>query len=212
MGKKSHSPIVHLNEIEVTGPLADHADPVSGRRHINLNKDERRALANQARIEKAVSLFLDLEADHTWQQIADELHISLQWLRQLTKTKEFMDCYNEHFVELGHDPRLRATQAALADLLPVAFRQLRGLLTRSGVSDTVRLNTIREVLKLNGIEDAPPVSDKSELAKFLKEANLTVVQNNNVTNNVPAEFAEKIKEYTEGTYTEIPSEEMPDEP
>jgi hypothetical protein len=198
------SKIVHVQDIQVTGALADGQDPLTGRRHINLNKRERKDLARQKMVETAVALFLDLEHDHTWQSIADELGISLQWLRQLTKTQEFMDCYNEHFAELGHDPRLRVAQAAIVDLLPLAVRQLRGLLTEERVPHTVRLSAIREVFKMNGIEDAPPTSDKSELAKFLKEANVTVVQNN--TMNVPPEFAEKINAYTKGTFVEKANE------
>jgi hypothetical protein len=175
--------ITHLADIQLTGALADSQSPLTGKRHINLNKRERKNLAHQKMVETAVALFLDLENDHTWQSIADDLKISLVYLKQITKTQEFMDRYNEHFVELGHDPRLRVAQAAMADLLPLAVRQLRGLLTEERVPHTVRLSAIREVFKMNGIEDAPPSSDRNELAKFLKDANVNVTQNNTI--NMP---------------------------
>jgi len=207
--------ITHLADLQVTGALADGQDPITGRRHINLNKRERKDLSHQRTVETAVALFLDLDNDHTWQQIADELGVSLQTLRQLTKTQEFMDRYNEHFAELGHDPRLRVAQAAIVDLLPLAVRQLRAVLVDEHVNASVKLSAIKEVLKMNGIADAPPTSDRSELAKFLKEAGVnTVVQNNTINNNVPPEFAGKITAYTEGKFEPeaTASEEIPNEP
>ena len=65
--------ITHLADLQVTGALADGQDPITGRRHINLNKRERKDLSHQRTVETAVALFLDLDNDHTWQQIADEL-------------------------------------------------------------------------------------------------------------------------------------------
>ena len=205
--------ITHLADLQVTGALADGQDPITGRRHINLNKRERKDLSHQRTVETAVALFLDLDNDHTWQQIADELGVSLQTLRQLTKTQEFMDRYNEHFAELGHDPRLRVAQAAMVDLLPVAMRQLRSLLTEERVPHAVRLSAIKEIIRLNGIENAPPFSDKNELTKFLKDANVTtVVQNNTINNNMPPEYAQKIAAYTEGTFVDsVAAEEAEDQ-
>ena len=201
------SKITHLADLQLTGALADGQNPVTGKRHINLNKKERKDFSRQKLLETAVALFLDLDGDHTWQQIADELGVSLQTLRQLTKEQEFMDRYNEHFAELGHDPRLRVAQAAMVDLLPVAMRQLRQLLVEERVPHAVRLSAIKEIIRLNGIENAPPFSDKNELTKFLKDAGVTtVVQNNTINNNVPPEYAGKITAYEEGTFVDKPTE------
>ena len=189
-----------------TGPLAERRLP-DGRRRINLRGDERSRLARQEMIERAVALFLDLERGRTWAEIASELGISVVTLKKLTKEKEFEEVYNQHFVELGHDPRLQATKAALVDLLPLAVRRLKGLLTEGTTPPTVLLNAIKEVMHYNGLAEAKGAgSDKRELADFLKEANVQIGEVNlNQTNIVPAEYrqyVDDLQQPIEGEFSE----------
>lgn len=194
-----------MDEIQVTGVLAERTN-ARGQRMIKLRKAERSDFLQQRRIEQAVALFLDLEADHSWQEIANQLGISVLGLKDLTKTKAFMETYSRHFVELGHDPRLRATQAAIVDLLPAAVRELREMVT-GPVSPQVKLQAIKEIFRLNGLEKIhDKASDRDELARFLKEsgAQITMINNQAI---LPADFQQNIKAYTEGRFRDIQSYE-----
>src|SRR5512140_3592243 len=101
-----------------------------GQRHINLTQDEREELAENLLIERAVSMFLDLEQDRTWKQISEELGISISELKRLTRKPKFQQIYDQATVAIGHDPRLQAVSSAMSDLLPLAYRELRSLLTK----------------------------------------------------------------------------------
>lgn len=195
----------HLDEVEVTGAL-DENRKADGRRKISLTKGDRRALTRQARVEAAVALFLDLETGRTWTEIAAELGISVMALKDLTKTEEFIACYNQHFAELGHDPRLRSSQAALTDMLPEAVKQLKAMLTDAATPAGVRLKAIERVIQLNGMTaQQQQKSDQGELAQFLRGIN--VEGDLNVTLQNP--FAAEIRSYVDGEFAEIPAHETP---
>src|SRR5512136_2212109 len=98
-----------------------HIRSVQGKRHLNLTAPEREALADQRLIERAISMFLDLEQDRTWNQIAQELGISISELKRMTRKPEFQRIYDQTTVAIGHDPRLQAVVSTLPDLLPLAF-------------------------------------------------------------------------------------------
>lgn len=175
-----------------------------GRRAIKLRREERTALQRESQIEAAVAMFLDLEKDYSWEQIAEELGVSVITLKKITKSKEFADKYNEHFAELGHDPRLKASQAALVDMLPVAIRELKKLITTPGVSANVRLQAIKEVIRLNGIQPADAgMSDSAEYAQFLRKAGVNV-ENATINVSLPEEYKRAIEGYIDGDYSEIP--------
>jgi hypothetical protein len=163
-----------------------------GRRRINLQRRERQQLSRNLLVERAVALFLDLENDRTWQEIADELGIALPTLKKLTKEKEFEDAYNAHFVELGHDPRLMASRQAVSDLVPLAVRELRSLLADQFTPPTVRLNAIKEILHYAGFDDTKTKGDdKREVADFLKGAGVVNITQNNL---MPAEYADMMRQ------------------
>jgi hypothetical protein len=188
-------------EIEVTGVLADRI--VNGRRRLMLTKGEKSALKRQRLVEQAVAMFLDIDQDHSWQEIAGKLGVSIPALKDLTKTEEFMDAYSQYFVDLGHDPRVKATQAAVADMLPLAMRELRNLITGTRVSGSAKLNAIKEIFRLSGL-DAPKTqgSDRTELAEFLKTQGVNVEQMNVV---LPPEYLDAMKRYAvDGIYTPAP--------
>ena len=187
-----------LDEIEISGSLAERRK-TDGRRRIRLNQQEREDLLERQQIERAVSMFLDLERAYSWREISQELGISIRQLKDLTKSEQFNEVYNEHFIELGHDPRLKASQAAITDLLTTAVNQLKTLLVGPDTPASVRYNAIVKVLELNGISPQKGgASDKQQLANFLREAGVSLTQNNvqnNLVVNVPDEYRQGIRQY-----------------
>lgn len=189
-----------LAEIEITGVLAERMDD-RGRRRIKLRAHERDAFERSAMIEKAVALFLDTRSDHSWDQIAQALGISVMALKDLTKSQAFMDKYDEHFAELGHDPRLKGAQAALVDLLPKAVRELSLLLSSGDTPPSVKMKAIEKILELNGIRpNKGGEMDRAELMEFLKSANITI---NQQQNNYLPPFEKNISAYAEGRWEDI---------
>lgn len=159
---------------KVTGALAARTDD-NGRRRIKLTKAERQELLRNERATAAAYLFLDLTEARTWKQIADEMNLSAHQLRDLTKTEEFDIAYNDLFVELGKDPRYRAAQGALADMLPLAMMELKTLLTNTRTPGGTRLKAIEKIMSLNGLENLQPQqSDRQELVQFLIAKNINI--------------------------------------
>lgn len=169
------------------GVLAERQLP-DGRRKINLRKHERADLQKQQMIEAAVALFLDISTGRTWAQVAEELGITTQKLKDLTKSEEFEVAYSQMFAEIGHDPRYKATQGWLLDMLPVAMRQLGDLLTSPQTPATARLNAIKMILELTNIDVKPSGdSDRKDMMKFLYENKAEII--------VPKEYAEALQKY-----------------
>jgi hypothetical protein len=145
------------------------------RRSIKLTKDEREAFQYREKVEKCVAMFLDLNRELTWAQIAKELKISVPSLHNLTKSELFNEKYNEYFSELGHDPRIKVSQQALADMVPLAVRTLREILIDPEASSASRLKAVEQVFRMAGVESiSQKQSDKSELQKFLLEKGIKV--------------------------------------
>lgn len=190
-----------LENLELTGAMADRVLP-SGKRALKLRKNERKELQQRQQIETAVALFLDIQEDHTWEEIAEACGLSLMGLKDMTKTEEFMRVYNEHFAELGHDPRLKATQAALTDLLSPAIRAIRNVLTDDNAPASAKMKAAFEIIRLNGLEAIDPKgNDKSELQDFLLKAGVNI-ENMNI--NLPPEYIEKgVADIIEGQVREI---------
>lgn len=163
-----------LTDIVPTGVFEERQLP-DGRRKITLRKAERRQLKKQQLAEAAAALFLDLEHERTWADIANELGLSTSKLRDLTKSPEFDSAYNKLFAELGHDPRYKAAQGHISDMLPVAVRELKNLLSSPNTPAGVRLKAIERILLLNGLhEPQEQHSDRQELVKFLVEHRINV--------------------------------------
>ena len=111
----------------------------------------------------------------SWADVARELDLSPSQLRDLTKTAEFDAAYNQLFAELGHDPRFRAAQGAVADMLPLATVELKRLLTGTRTPAGVRLRAIERIFSLNGLnEPQQQGNDRQELARFLVEHHITL--------------------------------------
>ena len=185
------------------GPLAERATQ-DGRRRIQLTAAERENARHSQLIEGAVALYLDVSGRHSNQQIAEELGISLHQLKNLTCTEAFESCWNEHVVEINHDPRLKATKEYLLDLLPDSLLAIKDVLN-SG-SANAKVQAAKLVLSLNGVvQRSNTDSDKKELVDFLKDANIQI-QQNNIQMSLPEGYQEAINDYDkaiEGEFKEV---------
>ena len=182
-----------------TGVLAEDTLP-DGRRRIKLTRRERSALVRQQRAEQAAALFLDLSEARTWKSIAEEMGLSAAQLRDLTKSAEFDEAYNQLFAELGHDPRFRAAQAAVSDLLPLSIQTMKDLLLSARTPAGVRLKTAERIIALNGLENpAAAASDRQEMVKFLVEHHISL---DGVGVPVPSEYQNAVATYSEGEIVE----------
>ncbi len=182
-----------------TGVLAENTRP-DGRRHIKLNRKEREALMRSQRAEQAAALFLDLNEARSWASIAEEMGLSAAQLRDLTKSAEFDEAYNQLFAELGHDPCFRAAQAAVSDLLPLSIQILKELLTSARTPAGVKLKTAERIIALNGLENpAAAASDRQEMVRFLVEHHISL---DGVRVPVPSEYQNAEATYSGGEIVE----------
>ena len=165
------------SELEMTGPLANRSR--GKHRAIKLRKEEKEIFLFKQKCERAVAMFLNLEADYKWVDIARELGMSVPALHDLTKTEEFQEIYGQYFEDLGRDPRLKSAQAAIADLVPLAVKTMKEILVDPSASSASRLKAAETVFKMAGVERvAPQESDKSELQNFLLGRGINVEQVN----------------------------------
>ncbi len=118
--------------------------------------------------------------------------MSVNALKDLTKLPDIMDAYNEHFLELGHDPRLKATQAAVVDMLPAAVRQLKSLITDNDTPAGTRLAEIKELFRMVDVKAPKGQNERYELAEFLKGQNLTL---NQININPPQKLPRRQRKY-----------------
>jgi len=181
----------------------------TGKRHINLTKAERTSLAQLKLVERAVSMFLDLEQDRTWDQIAQELGITITQLKTLTRTPEFSKAYEEITVTLGHDPRLRAVSSALPNLLPVAYQQLKAILIGPATSDNVRLKAILEIFKLNHVGEEVTTDDPREMTNFLEQNGVKVEGDLVVALGIPDEFKAAFAKFLGGNRSDVVIDVIP---
>lgn len=163
-----------VDPTKVQGVLKDRIT-ASGHRRIKLNKEERAALKRQELATTAAYLFLDLDTPRSLSEIAREMDMSIHQVREITKTEEFEIAYNDLFLELGKDPRYKAAQGALADMLPIAMGQLRDILTNPRTPAGTRLKAVEKIMNLNGLENiAPQQSNRQELVEYLVENNINI--------------------------------------
>jgi hypothetical protein len=186
------------------GALAERTT-ADGRRRIQLTNDERDEALFHETIEHAVALYLDLRGRHTNQQIADELGISVHQLKNLTCTEEFEACWNENAADLGHDPRLKASQNALLGLLPDAVMAVEDVLANG--SSNAKVQAAKMVFDLNGVVKRTMTdSNKKEMIDFLTGKS-AVINQTNVQINVPQEFTDTLEHLNraiDGEFVEVP--------
>ena len=181
-----------LEDAPRSGVFADERRRDDGRRSIQLNRRERMAIERRRKCEAAAALFLDLENKHTWAQIAGELGISIGALKDLTKSAEFEEIYNQLYADISHDPRYKAVQGALTDMLPLATSKLRKLLENENTPPTVALNAVKTVYEFAGIRPPDEVqSQRKELAEFLARHN----QQAGTPLDIPEDYGEAMRRY-----------------
>ena len=200
----------HLDDMELTGPMADRSYP-DGRRRLQLGQRERMDLARHARAEAAVSLFLNLNRRWTWREMAEELNLSVSGLKDLTKSQEFQEIYNAHFAELGKDPRLAAVQAAVVEMLPLALQEMEHILTSPNAPASAKVTLIRDIFKTAGIVTPDKGgSERSDLAKFLREHGMAINNQTNVqVNNAYADAEAMLidpEDIVDGEFMEMPDQ------
>ena len=171
------------NTPEATGLLAERTK--NGRRSIKLTKRERQTLSRQRLATAAAALFLDLDQPRTYKQISEDLEISIHSLKELIKSTEFDEAYNNLMFDLGHDPRYKAARAAIGDMLPQAVAQLQAMIDSPRTAAGVRLRAIEKVFELNGLDEPTVQSDRNEIVEFLL-ANKVDIKEVNIT--IPPEF------------------------
>jgi hypothetical protein len=170
-----------------------------GRRHINLNQGEREALLRQRTIEQAVALFLDLENDRTWSQIAAELDMSVSALKRLSQSPDFMTVYEDALATIGHDPRLMSVTASLGDLLPAARRRLEKLITSDDTPAGVQLKSIERLFEWTGADQRQEIDDPNALRNFLGQHGVQVQGDLNVMQfNIPSEYQQAFERFLGG--------------
>lgn len=174
----------------------DERRTVDGKRKLMLTQSERDVLTEHQTIERAVTLYLDLEEAKSQREIAQELGMTVKQLKYMTQSEEFKIIYEDYFSELGHDPRLKATRAGLVDLLPLAHARFRGLLESTTTPATVLLKAVEKVLELNGVKpQASKISDRKELAEFLDGNSLNLTQ---INITVPDQYDEALGDVIAG--------------
>jgi hypothetical protein len=138
-----------------------------------------------------VALFLDLETDRTWTQIAAELDMSVSALKRFSQAPDFMTVYEDTLATVGHDPRLQAVTASLGDLLPAARRRLQTLLTATDTPAGVALKAIEKLFEWTGADQHQEVDNPDILKNFLGQHGVQVQGDLQLINmNIPVEYQE----------------------
>jgi len=201
-----------VDPTKVTGVLRERTTE-DGRRRLKLNKEERAILKRQELAQTAAYLFLNLDDPMTLSEMAAEMNMSIHQFREITKTEEFDIAYNDLFLELGKDPRYKAAQGALADMLPLAMQQLREILTGTRTPAGTRLKAVEKIMSLNGLENTQPQqSNRQELVKYLVENNINI---DAINITLPEMYQEVVDDVIEAEYDieraqEEPSPQLPE--
>jgi len=180
---------------EPKGPLSERTT-ADGRRRLKLNQDEREAFLTSTQIDRIVHMVLNIEEDYTYAQMAEELSVSVPQLKNLMRTPEFQDRYNEYFMELGKDPRVRLTQAKIAELLPKAFMTMKKGLEDPEAPWTAKVKIVEKILELSGIERPQTLqNDRKEFEQFWQEE---AGEDDRIRISIPAKFAQTRQAYERG--------------
>jgi hypothetical protein len=106
----------------------------------------------------------------------------------ITKSEEFEKAYDLMFAEIGHDPRYKAAQGAIMDLVTPAIAELRSIIVNRGASPATKVKAIELALKVAKLELKPPEeSDRTDIIKWTEE-HRTEVQ-------IPKEFLDAAQKY-----------------
>ena len=184
--------------------------PVKKPRKLQLNKEDRAALAKRRQIEQAVSYFLDLEQSRTLKQIADEMELSVSALKRLTNDPQFQEVYDEVMMQLGHHPRLQALNTQLPDLIPLGYQALKRLLS-PGTAHTAQVSAVKLLFDTLRIGDQVREEDPQALENFMRGKGV-IVQNNvmNVNLPIPEEYRQAFSKWRgNGEIVDVKATDVP---
>ena len=179
-------------------------------RKLQLNKEDRAALAKRRQIEQAVSYFLDMEQSRTLKQIADEMEISVSALKRLTNDLQFQEVYDEVMMNLGHHPRLQALNAQLPDLIPLGYQALKRLLS-PGTAHTAQVSAVKLLFDTLRIGDQVREEDPQALENYMRGKGV-VIQNNvmNVNLPIPEEYRQAFSKWMgNGEIVDVKAADIP---
>lgn len=168
-----------------------------GRRRLKLNSEERAELRDALLIDRLVLMILTLdETSLSYEEMAEELGITIAQLKNLTRTEAFQERYNQHFMQLGQDPRVEVTQSRIVELLPQVFLQMEEGLRNPDVPWTAKWNIMEKVLELAGI-DKPNLVDneRKEIEEFLLNKSES---DDSIQIIIPSKYMETMERYQEG--------------
>lgn len=168
-----------------------------GRRRLKLNSEERAELRDALLIDRLVLMILTLdETSLSYEEMAEELGITTAQLKNLTRTEAFQERYNQHFMQLGQDPRVEVTQSRIVELLPQVFLQMEEGLRNPDVPWTAKWNIMEKVLELAGI-DKPNLVDneRKEIEEFLLNKSES---DDSIQIIIPSKYMETMERYQEG--------------
>jgi len=187
LGMATHRTKVKRDQL--TGAMAERAT-VDGRRRMKLNRIERRDILRRRKIELAVALLLDLENPKSQREIADALGISVNAYKDLTRSQDYQEVYNQAIVDIQHDPRFRFIQGQLVELLPHAAVELKKLIIDDDTPPGVRLKAIEALFKTTNmaLPKTNQEDDREELTQFLLTHEVKVV--------VDDEYQKAMQRYT----------------
>jgi hypothetical protein len=184
--------------------------PAKKPRKLQLNKEDRAALAKRRQIEQAVSYFLDMEQSRTLKQIADEMEISVSALKRLTNDPQFQEVYDEVMMNLGHHPRLQALNAQLPDLIPLGYQALKRLLS-PGTAHTAQVSAVKLLFDTLRIGDQVREEDPQALENYMRGKGV-VIQNNvmNVNLPIPEEYKQAFSKWMgNGEIVDVKATDIP---
>jgi len=180
---------------EPKGPLAERTT-VDGRRRLKLNKDEKANIQLMQKVNDLVPMILTLEDSLTYQEMAEKMNMTVPEMKNLMRTEEFQDAYNEYYIQLGHDPRVEYVQSRIVELLPAVFTQMQRAMTSDEVPWTARWQIMSKVLELSGIEKPQNIqNDRKEIEKFLSDR---VESGDNIQISIPTSYMEAMQKYKDG--------------
>jgi len=176
----------------------------NGKRRLQLNKSEREMYKQSLLIDRLVLMMLSLEEEMTYEEMAEELDITVAQLKNLTRTEEFQDRWNQHFMQLGQDPRVELTQSRITELLPAAFLQMKDGLVNEDTPWTVKWKIIEKIFELSGIARPQQIhNDRKEIQEFLSQKSES---DDSIQITIPGKYIEAVNKYrqadvVEGKYT-----------
>jgi hypothetical protein len=196
-------------DANIIGPMADRIG-ADGKRNLKLTIAERKGFARQRLISKVVALFLDPTTDHSYKEIADACGISKSTLIDMTKADDFIEAWNDEYVELGADPMVKAARQKLQSLAPKAARTLESIMDDPSATAGARVTAAKEILRLAGIgEPIRNKSDKSELQDFLRSAGINI-ESMAVNMPMPPGY-EKVTQVIDGQLKDAPVPDQEDQ-